>query len=226
MNIASGELEEEASETIAIGNLYLFLSRIFLEPPSQDLLGTLKDVVIPTLEEEAQEGVLSDQMKSTLDKLQSILLPDVNGTQDIIERLATDYTYLLRGYRKKRSPPPPYESVYLEGVMFGNSAVEVGKLYRSFGLDPKGVFMGEPPDHIGLQIAFLGNLTLMEADALKNGETEAVEKIVIEKEEFVFQHLKWIHSLHENVSKKDTMGFYSEIISLTMNWIELNHPGF
>ncbi len=226
MDVASGELEEKASEKIAIGNLYLFLSRMFLEPPGPDLLETLRDVVIPTLEKEVEQGRMPESLRNALGKLRDVLPLGEKATLDLIDKLAIDYTFLFRGYNKKEGPPPPYESIYLGGGLYGNSTMEVKKVYRSFDLEPKGRFSGEPPDHIGLQIAFLGNLTRMEADVIVKEGAEAAESIAIEKEKFVSRHLKWIRVLKDKVSKNDTTGFYSEIISLTIGWIEFNHPEF
>ncbi len=48
---------------------------------------------------------------------------------------------------------PPYESYYREGIVYGQSAVEVGELYEMQGL--KFSLEGEPPDLLSAELDYL-----------------------------------------------------------------------
>ncbi len=48
---------------------------------------------------------------------------------------------------------PPYESYYREGIVYGNSSVEVAEWYRKHELDF--TCEGEPPDHLSAELEFL-----------------------------------------------------------------------
>jgi nitrate reductase assembly molybdenum cofactor insertion protein NarJ len=48
---------------------------------------------------------------------------------------------------------PPYESYYREGIVYGNSAVEVGEWYEKRGLSF--TCEGEPPDLLSAELDFL-----------------------------------------------------------------------
>ncbi len=52
-----------------------------------------------------------------------------------------------------RPPVPLYESLHLDGTLFGPSAQAVQQVYRVAGLEPEGA---ELPDHASVELAFLG----------------------------------------------------------------------
>jgi len=48
---------------------------------------------------------------------------------------------------------PPYESYYREGIVYGNTSVEVAEFYRRHGLDF--AYEGEPPDLLSAELDFM-----------------------------------------------------------------------
>ncbi len=69
-----------------------------------------------------------------------------------IEELQAEYTRLfISAYPKLLCPP--YESYYREGVVYGNSSIEVGEWYRRQGLDF--TCEGQPPDLLSAELDFL-----------------------------------------------------------------------
>jgi TorA maturation chaperone TorD len=54
--------------------------------------------------------------------------------EEILRRIAVDRTRLFRGIREKDSPPPPYESVYREQRLRGESSSEVYGFYCTLGV--------------------------------------------------------------------------------------------
>src|SRR5512143_165216 len=69
-----------------------------------------------------------------------------------IEELQAEYTRLfISAYPKLLCPP--YESFYREGIVYGNSSIEVGEWYRKHGLDF--ICENEPPDLLSVELEFL-----------------------------------------------------------------------
>jgi TorA-specific chaperone len=132
------------------------------------------------------------------------------------ERLAVDFTELLRGLRQS-SPPPPYESLYREGVIHGESTQQVIEAYHAFGVHPSGELEGEPADHISLELDFMRHLVTLEADA---GNAEELMRILRAEDEFLGEHLcLWVGGLSERIGDQDDTGFYSSVVSFTDAWV-------
>lgn len=69
-----------------------------------------------------------------------------------IEELQAEYTRLfISSYPKLLCPP--YESFYREGVVYGNSSIEVGEWYARQGL--RFSLEGEPPDILSAELDYL-----------------------------------------------------------------------
>jgi len=94
------------------------------------------------------------------------------------------------------TPSPPYGSFYLEGTLMGASTVKLRGLYTE-----KGFHTDEMPDHIAVELEFLGILCM----ASKHEE-------VGEGIEFLLDHLRsWTPRFFEQVSVHDQTGFYREL---------------
>ncbi len=69
-----------------------------------------------------------------------------------LEELQTEYTRLfVSSYPTLECPP--YESFYREGLVYGESSVEVREIYESRGLEY--THLSEPPDHVSVELEFL-----------------------------------------------------------------------
>lgn len=69
-----------------------------------------------------------------------------------LEEAQAEYTRLfISTYPKLLCPP--YESCYREGLVYGNSSIEVGEWYRKYGLDF--ICESEPPDLLSVELEFL-----------------------------------------------------------------------
>lgn len=212
------ETEELAIEAMARGAVYGFLSRMFLKPPDAVLINSLKNEFIPSL----QDLTLTKTMTDGLKGLES-LLSEFSEDEKLLMTLASDFTLLIRGIRPKDSPPPPYESLYRGDMLFGEATKKVMDDYGAFEVGPLGQYEGEPPDHIGLELAFMQYLCTQEANSWKEGDENRIQNAVTAQERFLSEHLgSWIGSLHEKVSARDETGFYSAVIEITQGWIELD----
>ena len=212
------ETEELAIEAIARGAVYGFLSAMFLKPPDAALVNSLKNEFIPSL----KDLTLTKTMTDGLRELESLLSDLSEGDDEkLLMTLASDFTLLIRGIRPKDSPPPPYEGLYRGDVLFGEATKRVMDDYGAFEVGPLGQYEGEPPDHIGLELAFLQFLCMQEAESWKKGDENRIQNVVTAQERFLSEHLGlWIGSLHEKVRARDETGFYSAVIEITKGWIE------
>ncbi len=218
----SVEMEDLDIEAMARGAVYGLLSRMFLMPPDTGLVNSLKDEFIPSLRE-LNVMTKPDTMTGGLERLR-LLLSDLSEGDDekLLMTLASDFTLLIRGIRPKDSPPPPYEGLYRGELLFGEATKKVMDEYGAFEVGPLGQYEGEPPDHIGLELAFMQFLCTQEAEGWKKGDEDRVQNAVTAQERFLSEHLgSWIGSLHEKVSARDETGFYSAVIEITRGWIEL-----
>jgi TorA maturation chaperone TorD len=130
------------------------------------------------------------------------------------ELLGVEFTELLRGIRQT-SPPPPYESLYREGIIQGEATQRVMEAYRAFGVHPEGT--GEPADHISLELDFMRHLVTLEGGAESAGE---LRRILRAEDEFLGEHLcRWVAALRERIEAQDGTGFYSSVASFTSGWV-------
>jgi TorA maturation chaperone TorD len=86
----------------------------------------------------------------------------------------------------------PYGSVYLdEGRrVMGDSTMEVARIYRQEGV---AIDVGEPPDHIAIELEFLSFLALKEARAAADGMTGEAERCRRLQDRFLAGLLKpWV----------------------------------
>src|SRR3989339_1175084 len=114
--------------------------------------------------------------------------------------LETEFTRLFRGLDREKSPPPPYESVYLDrGLLYGPSTQDVAERYRCYQIAGKN---GEPPDHISLELDFMRLLCEKEALAWQTGES--ADPLVAEEKKFLEEHLaRWLPEFCEAVRRFD-----------------------
>jgi TorA maturation chaperone TorD len=134
-----------------------------------------------------------------------------------IDALASEFTDLLRGLRRS-SPPPPYESLYREGVLHGECTSDVLEAYRTFDVHPARSLEGEPPDHISLELDFMRHLCTMESDARDDKELRAILET---EQRFLKDHLgTWVGDLWREIERADPSGFYSEVAAFTSRWVD------
>ncbi len=138
------------------------------------------------------------------------------GADVDVETLAVEFTQLLRGLRQS-SPPPPYESLYREGVIQGETTQRVLEAYHAFGVHPDSTLEGEPADHISLELDFMRHLVTLEDEA---GSAEELRTILEAEAEFLGEHLcRWVGGLRERIEVQDGTGFYSSVASFTDGWV-------
>lgn len=99
-----------------------------------------------------------------------------------------DYTQLFVGPGPMRACP--WESVHRseEGLTFEAETLQVRRSYAAVGLQAPALNK-EPDDHIGLELAFVGELAVAALDARERGDAEGLGFAVDAAGRFVREHL-------------------------------------
>lgn len=102
-------------------------------------------------------------------------------------RLACEHTRLFCGISEEYGPPPPYESLWREGQLMGESSVQVGRHYLEAAYQPNSGFA--PFDHLVEELRFMAALCNAEAEA----SGDAVPPLRERQRRFLNEHLgAWI----------------------------------
>lgn len=147
-------------------------------------------------------------------------LETIQQDETSADDLRSDFTRLFRGISESDAVDPPYESLYRDGQLYGSTAIEVQRGYRSAGFETAAEESNELPDHVGIELEFLGELCeLRERDAeLSAGRIEdAIEWLLDE-------HLTvWLPQLQARVHEADPPPFYEGVVDLTVAIVEVHH---
>ena len=125
------------------------------------------------------------------------LLAALRATADFRPTLVGDDEPLLAALRGEYARlllfnVVPYESVYVDEQMMLNTAatVAVVEAYREGAYSPAGQVGA--PDHVGLELAFLGHLAHAEGEELERGDAAAVARCRTLQATFLAEHLgRW-----------------------------------
>ncbi|MEE8471479.1 MAG: molecular chaperone TorD family protein, partial [Dehalococcoidia bacterium] len=194
---------------------YRTLSAVFAAPPDGALLDTVRQW--STLEAELAPGSLPTIMRRGLKKIGAWLEEeDSQLSPHRLSSLKSEFVRLFRGLRRELSPPPPYESVYVDnGFLYGCSTDQVKRKYQQFNL---GGATNEPPDHLALELDFMRFLCEKEAEAWQSGQE--VWEWLEEQYEFLREHLLlWVPAFCSNIRECCDTPFYSGVADLTEGWI-------
>jgi len=125
--------------------------------------------------------------------------------EEFYNMLAVEYTRLfITGLPSLACPP--YESVYREDAVMGNSTLEVMKSYSKAGLKVMENFH-DLPDHVAVELEFLYYL-------MNKENTEAHEA-------FIKEHVsRWVPEFCSGVEKNDRTGFYGHAAAVLRKFIE------
>ena len=146
--------------------------------------------------------------KSAIAKIRAALVTVMAIQQPALE-LSADFSQLFLTDAKKGAPP--YASVYLSksGQMFEKPHQQMLALFKKEGLaiDPD---FKEPADHIAIQLDYLGNLILKEANS-----SSATQHAFIKD-----NLLSWLTPFVNATLRVQNSGFYQGICLLLQAYIE------
>ena len=211
----------EASQNRA--RIYRLLSNFYIQRPSRELIESLAKIII-LLDADGLIDEFPREIQSALRSLRSLLEAKANLHQDFPIEMSAEYTRLFRGIRRQDSPLPPYESLYREGVPFGDITNKVSQEYRQFGLDLGEEFRTEPPDHIAFELYFMSCLCDRVADFWRRNNIDEAKRLLKEQNNFLRRHLiEWVQLLSNQIKSHDRLGIYENIADLTESWIRLDY---
>ena len=191
-----------STETRERADAYWFLASLFGSPVAADTLERIAGVAAGLSEDEM--GIASE------------LRAALTGRSELpgADRLAAEHARLFLGLREGHGPPPPYESLWREDRLLGDSTLAVENAYREAGFQDPGP--GGPCDHIACELRFLASLCNAQADAVRADQPEEAHWALQQQARFIDQHLlAWVPTYCRNLAEQSREPFYSALARLT-----------
>lgn len=199
-----GEFRAAAADR---SRIYWMLSRFFVEPPAASFLAEL-GMASGAHGEEAEPGLV----RAMAELRQSL---EGGDFESMSEGLRAEFTRLFRGIQEGYGPPPPYESLYREGRLMGETTEAVQSQYRNQGFGVIDETVG-PQDHIGAELKFLAFLCHRESEAWRQGDSEGGKACLTAQGEFLERHLlRWAPDFCQRVQAESGAPFYRAVAELT-----------
>ncbi len=201
--------------------LYELLQHIFGHEPNYELI----EIVVSEHTQEALKLLLGedihklDDYLAVLAEVKQGILTDSTG---MIDKLKSEYTYLLLGPNKL--PAPPWESVYLneERTIFQESTLRVRSSYLEYQFLPAN-YPKEADDHLALELDFMGHLSNLALERFEDENIEEVKRVLSDQKAFLEEHLLiWIGSFAEQIQLSKTHFFYPQMALLTEQVLKMD----
>lgn len=191
---------------------YSFLSKVFYEPPSQELIDTLAaESLFDTFPLETDETEVETGLQLLRD-----FCAGWDSSADQFEALQHDYRKLFIGPGHLLAPP--WESVYTspDHLLFDAQTLQVRYEYQRFGM-PIPKLHNEPEDHLGLELRFIVHLCGIGMDAIEQEQPEVLDTALTEISSFLNKHLlKWAPQCLNFVIEKSKSDYYRGCAHLTL----------
>ena len=136
----------------------------------------------------------------------------------LLDRLAVDYTQLFHGPGEHIAP---YESIQLGAgdELMGPGAGAVRRFMAEHGFSVAAE-SGEMPDHISVELAFMGELARREARARVAGDRETLDLVTDLQRRFLDEHLgRWVGRLARKIRREAQTPFYREMAKLLDDFV-------
>jgi putative dimethyl sulfoxide reductase chaperone len=156
---------------------FWWLAEWFLSPPSREKLASLPST--------AEAEPPADAMDSAWLALANAA-PDLEITS--VDELGGEFTRLISGIQEGMGPPPPFESLWREDRLIGESTVAVIETYARAGfadIDPE----AGPQDHVSVELKFMALLALREAEARRAADLVGARQRLSQQGDFLNRHL-------------------------------------
>jgi len=156
---------------------FWWLAEWFLGAPTAERIAALPD---------AGEA---DSESDAMDAAWQALAAETPAADDAtLERLGVEFTRLFSGMQEGMGPPPPYESVWREDRLIGETTVAVIEAYARAGFADIDLAAG-PQDHVSAELKFIALLALREAEAWQSDDKAGAHQRLIQQRDFLNQHL-------------------------------------
>lgn len=210
----------EDVETVAgsRANMYKFLSGVFLNPPTEEILSLISD-----------SSFLSDLSPDFSEEVISELNQFAENYSVKIDETVQEYHNLFKVPLGQYVTP--YESVYrdrrktadgrVKGRLVGESTIAVENFYKCAGLGIDYATYKELPDHIGVELAFMQHLCEEEDKAGRSGDSELAGGYAKLQDKFLDGHLReWAPDLAGNIAHKTKNHFYIGIAGILREFVK------
>ncbi len=212
----------------ARGDMYRFLSSVYLYPPSEEIIRQIMaesslDELSCLFGEQATEGLRGFASTLNIDTDLALL------TQEFMDlfkvptgRYVTPFEDVYRGAAASGKQG--------KGPLMGECAVKVKKMYRQAGIEIEKECL-EIPTHIGVELSFMCCLCEMELEAIMKNE-EAVSPEQAEaayadsigyhkfQARFLKEHLtEWFPQLGKSIQAKTKSEFYRSLAIITEKFL-------
>ncbi|MBI4362784.1 MAG: molecular chaperone TorD family protein [Euryarchaeota archaeon] len=135
-----------------------------------------------------------------------------------LDVLAQDYNRLF--YGPGRLLAPPYESIYRENRVMGETTMAVARCYAEAGVSASEEFRNLP-DHVAAELEFMACLCAAEEEALKNGGEESATGALRRQHRFLAGHLcRWLPLFAARIASAPGSGIYRELAGLAAEFVE------
>ncbi|WP_018864022.1 molecular chaperone TorD family protein [Thioalkalivibrio sp. ARh3] len=205
----------DTDELVALGELLLCLGQAFLPPRDAALHTALQDELVDDLR--ALDRTLSFTDTAHVDRLQRA----IRDTAALEGGLLRVYSRL---FLSPPFPAPINAGIHLDGALAGRSTLEMERIYHRHGLarDPE---FRDLPDHLALQLQFVGWLHGRAAEATDAAERQ---RILGDARHFVEAFMlpwlpRWQAQLEEAVRHTAAAAAYRELAAVTEAALQHDH---
>jgi len=136
----------------------------------------------------------------------------------LLEQLAVEYTALFLGPGGHISP---HESVQIEehGGYWGDATTAVRRFITETGIEYDSDYNGIP-DHISVELEFLGELARRESLAWGREDTAAAGNCLAYQRDFLDEHLGlWVDKFCTRVVETGELSFYRDVAQVTAEFV-------
>ena len=189
------------AELMSARSLYILLGRVFLKEIDKEFYSLLR----------------SEEMIRALEPLQAGLGGDGCSDEEVLERLAVEYSALFI----QPGSFPPYESIFKKGRHLAEPADQVEIIYQLNGFDYRSQWPSLFPDHLGLEMNFVASLLDSQLKALAKGAMEEAKRLEDVRAGFMKKHLcQWGPQYMEKIAEMTSDPFYNPLVNFARSFLE------
>src|SRR3990170_7379517 len=208
-DLLEDKIDDYAELAFGRSNFYFFLSSVFLKPPTTDIIKMLTEL---TNSPESSNFV----SKQTADSLSRMGIINNEEPKNRVQEYHDLFKVPLSKY------VVPYESVYRDGHLNGQSAIDVKKIYHRLGFQIPHEYY-ELSDHIGIELAFMATLCKEEHKAWKEKNAKLARSLCDIEERFLKDHIAcWLSKLCNTICKKTQDNFYICIAEINLDFVQFD----
>lgn len=212
----------ESVQILLAGSTYLYrlFQNIFGNAPSTEQI----DILTSDTTKDAFEIFRTDNNSSYEKGLEHLSRLEKYYRKDkkiALEKLTSEYNYLLIGPHKLLAPP--WESVYLskERLLFQESTLKVRQVYLEHNFIPA-EYPHVADDHLALELDFMANISSMTQKAYEEQDRKQVLELLENQKSFLKEHLLvWIPEFSEKIQESPTLYLYPNMARMLKEFLEI-----